>query len=74
MISKIKLACKSFIDFNEAFSPYNELQFFDLPRIVAHSLAGLMYITDRLVIVVYRNIKVTTIMIDYIQLHQDLGC
>ena len=29
-------------DFNEAFIPYNVLQFFDWPGIVAHSPAGLM--------------------------------
>ena len=32
------------IDFNEAFIPYSELQFFDWPSIVAHSPVGLMYI------------------------------
>ena len=29
------LVCKSLIDFNEAFIPYTELQFFDRPSIVA---------------------------------------
>ena len=27
--SKFALVCKSLIDFNEVFIPYNELQFFD---------------------------------------------
>ena len=37
------LVWKSLIDFNEAFVPYSELQFFDSPSIVAHPPAGLMY-------------------------------
>ena len=36
--------CKSLIDFNEDFIPYNELQFLGWPTIVARSTAGLMYI------------------------------
>ena len=68
------LVCKSLIDFNEAFIPYNELQFFDWPSIVAHSPAGLMYIAYGLVILVHRNIQVTTITIGYIQLRQGFEC
>ena len=45
--SKFVLVCKSLIDFNEVFIPYNELQFFDWPSIAAHSPAGLMYISRR---------------------------
>ena len=37
------LACKSLINFNEAFIPYNELQFLDWPSIAAQSPAGMMY-------------------------------
>ena len=58
-------------DFNEALIPCNELQFFDWPRIVAHSPAGLMYIAHRLVILVRRNIQVTNIRI---QLRQGFEC
>ena len=47
--------CKSLIDFNEAFTPYNEKQFFDWPSIVAHSSAWLMCIAYGLVILVHRN-------------------
>ena len=54
-------------DFNEAFIPYNEFQFFDWPSIVAHSPAGLMYIAYGLVILVHRNILLTTITIGYIK-------
>ena len=61
-------------DFNEAFIPYNEFQFFDWPSIVAHSSAGLMYIAYGLVILVHRNIQVTTITIGYIQLRQGFEC
>ena len=53
--------CKSLFDFSEAFIPYNEPQSLDRPSIVVHSPAGLMYIAYRLVILVHRNIKVTTI-------------
>ena len=49
------LICKSLIDFNEAFTPYNELQFLDWPIIVAHSPAGLMYVSYGLVILHYLN-------------------
>ena len=68
------LVCKSLIDFNEAFTSYNEWQFFDWPSIVAHSPAGLMYIVYGLVILVHRNIQVTTITIGYIQLRQGFEC
>ena len=61
------------IDFNEAFIPYNELQFFDWPSIVAHLPTGLMYIAYGLVIMVHRNIQVTNIMISCIQLRQALS-
>ena len=62
--------CKSLIDFNEVFITSNELQFLDRPRIVAHSPAGLIYIIYGLVILVHRNIQVTTITIGHIQLRQ----
>ena len=55
------LFCNSLIDFNEAFIPYNELQFFDWPSIVLHSPAGLMCIMCGSVVLVHRNIQVTTI-------------
>ena len=58
------------IDFNEAFIPIYELQFFDWPSIIVHSHTELMYITYGFVILVYRNIQVTSIMIGYIQLRQ----
>ena len=64
------LFCKSLIDFNEAFIPYNELQFLDGPSIVADWSAGLMFIPYGLVILVHKNIQVTTITIGYIQLRQ----
>ena len=54
--------------------PYDELQFLAWPSIVIHSPAGVMYIVYGLVILVHRNIQVTTIMIGYIQLHQGLEC
>ena len=63
----------SLIDFNEAFIPYSELQFFDWPSTVAHTPAGLMHIAYWLVILVHRNIQVTTITIVYIQLRQGFG-
>ena len=62
--------CKSLIDFNEAFIPYNKLQFLDWPRIVAHSPTGQMYIAYGLVILVHRNIQVITI--GYIQFCQGM--
>ena len=65
------LLCKSLIDFSEAFIPYNEQQLLDWSSIVAHSPSGLMYIVYELVILVHRNIQVTTIIIRYIQLQQD---
>ena len=68
------LLCKSLIDFNEVFIPYNELQVLDWPSIVAHSPAGLMYITYGLVVLVHRNIQVTPIMFGYIQLRQGSEC
>ena len=57
---------KSLINFNEAFILYNKLQFLDWPSIVAHSPTGLMNIAYRLVILVHRNIQVTTLMTGYI--------
>ena len=66
--------CKSLIDFNEAFTPYNEKQFFDWPSIVVHSSAWLMCIAYGLVILVHRNIQVTTITINYIQFRQGFEC
>ena len=51
---------KSLIDFNESLIPYNELQFLDRPSIVAHSPAA------GLVVLVHRNIQVTTLTIVYI--------
>ena len=65
------LVCKSLIDFNEVFIPYNEQQYLDWSSIVVHSPSGLMYIVYELVILVHRNIQVTTIIIRYIQLQQD---
>ena len=62
--------CKSLIDFNEVFILDSELQFLDRPSIVAHSPAGLIYVTYGLVILVHRNFQVTTITIGYIQLCQ----
>ena len=64
------LVCNSLIDFNEAFIPYNELQFLDWPSIVAHSPAGLIYIVQGLVILVHRNIHVTTSTKGYIEFRQ----
>ena len=68
------LVCKSLIDFNEAFIPYNELQFPNWPSIVAQSTAGLIYITYGFVILVHRNIQVSTLMIGYIQFCQGFEC
>ena len=62
------------IDFNEAFIPYNELQFLHWPSIVAHSPAELVYIAYGLVILFYRNIQITTITIGYIELRQGFEC
>ena len=62
------------IVFNEAFIPYNELQFLDWPSIVVHSPTGLMYIAYGLVILVHRNIQVTTLKIGYIQFCQGFEC
>ena len=73
MVSKI-IVWKSLIDFNEAFIPYSKLQFFDWPSIVVDSPTGLMYISYGLVILVHRNVQVTTITIGYIWLHQDFEC
>ena len=64
------LICKLLIDFDEAFIPYIELQFFYWPSIVAHLLAGLMYIAYGLVILFHRNIQVIVITINYIELRQ----
>ena len=68
------LFCKSLIDFNEAFIPYNELQLFSWPNIVAHSLAAVICIANGLVILVHRNIQVTILLIGYIQLCQGFEC
>ena len=68
------LVWKSLIDFNEAFAPYSELQFLEWPSTVVHSPPGLMYIAYGLVILVHRNIQVTTITIGYIQLRQGFEC
>ena len=54
------LVCKSLVHFNEAFIPYNKLQSLNWPSIFAHSPARLMYIIYGLVILVHRNIQVTT--------------
>ena len=62
------------IVFNEAFIPYNELQFLDWSSIVVHSPTGLMYIAYGLVILVHRNIQVTTLTIGYIQFCQGFEC
>ena len=51
----------SLIDFNEALIPYNELQFLKWPSIVMQPLAGLMYVTYGLVILVHKNIQATTL-------------
>ena len=68
------LICKSLIDFNEAFIAHNKLHFLGRPSIVVHSPAGLMYIVHGLVILVQRNIQVTTMTISYIQLRQCSEC
>ena len=68
------LFCNSLIYFNEAFFPYNELQFSDWPGIAAHSPTGLMYIEYGLVILVHRNIQVTALMIVYILFRQGFEC
>ena len=74
-VSKIiVLIRKSLSDFNEAFIPYNELQFLDWPSVVAHSSTGLMYIVYGIARMVHRKIQVTIIMINYIQLGQDFKC
>ena len=57
------LVYKSLIDFNEAFTRYNELQFLGCAIIVVHLLAVLMYVTYQLVILVHRNIQVTALKI-----------
>ena len=67
------LIYKSLIDFNGAFISYNELQFLGWPSIVARSPAGLMYILYWLVILVQKNIQVSTLTIGYIKFHQDLS-
>ena len=68
------LVCKLLIDFNEAFIPYNELQFFEWPSIVVHSSAWLMCVAYGLVTLVHRNIQATTITIGYIQFRQGFEC
>ena len=64
----------SVINFNEAFIPYNELQFFEWPSIVAYSPAGLIYIAYGLVILVHGTIQATAITAGYIQLRQGFEC
>ena len=64
------LVCKSLI----LMKLYSDLQLFDWPSIVVHSPEGLMYIANGLVILINRNIQVTTITIDYIQLCQGFEC
>ena len=71
---ELRIRSQSFIDFNEALIPYNELQFTDWPSIVAHSPTWLMYIAYGLAMVVCRNIQVTTIKIGNIQLRQGFEC
>ena len=65
------LVCKSLILIKLS---YNLLQFLDRPSIVAHSPAGLKYIVYGLVILVHRNIQVSTIAIGCIQLRQGFEC
>ena len=50
----------------------NKLQFLGGPSIVPHSPAVLIHIVYGLVILVHRNIQVTTIMIGNIQLRPGL--
>ena len=57
------LIFKSLIDFNEAFAPYNERQFFDWLSIVVYSPPELTYIVYGLMILVHRNIQVATVTI-----------
>ena len=52
--------------------PYSEPHFLDWPSIVSDSSTGRMYIVYRLVMLVHRNIQVTTLTIGYIQLRQGL--
>ena len=61
-------------DFDKAFIPYNELQFLDWPSFAVHSTVGLMYIACGLMILIHRNIQVTTLMIGYIQFRQGFEC
>ena len=68
------LVCKSLIDFNKAFIPYNELQYLDWLSIVAYSPTGLLYIAYGLVILVHGNIQVSTITIGYIRFRRCLEC
>ena len=68
------VVCKSLIDFNEALISDNELQFFDWPSIVAHSLVRLRCVVYGLVILVHRNIQVTIITIGYIQICLGFEC
>ena len=58
----------------EAVIPCNEQQFLDWPSIAAHSSAGLICIAYGLVILVHRNIQVTTVTIGFIQLRQGFEC
>ena len=64
MVLKVmRLSVKSFIDFNVAFILCIRLQFLGWRSIVVRSPAGPIYIADALVILVHRNIQVTTITI-----------
>ena len=71
MQSQIVLTCTSLIDFNEAFITYNQLQFLGRPSILTHKADVYAY---GLVVLVHRNIQVTTIMIGYTQLCQGFEC
>ena len=55
--------------------PCNKLQFLDRPRIFAHLSTELMYIAYELVMLVHRNIQVTTLTtIGYIQFRKGFEC
>ena len=60
------------IDFNEAYITYNELHFSGWPNNIVHPPSGWIYIVYGSVILVHRNIQVTTIIIGDIQLPQGL--
>ena len=58
----------------EAFFRYNELHFLRLTHHCWALTPGLMYVAYGLVILVHKNIKVTTLTIGYIQFHQGFEC